>query len=249
MNSQEATIYTAIIISSFVIGMIIIYFFISIIRHQYRNLELQRQNILSEITAMEKERSRIANDLHDELSPLLSVIRFQINSITLSVQDDEHQVNKASAHLDNLICRLREISNNLMPVSLLRKGLLVTIAEFLRNIEATGNIRINFDCHGIKEIPQEKSIHIYRIVQELIHNGVKHAQASELTLQMRIRNNCLSMTCVDNGIGFDYEKVTKESTGFGLRSLKSRCELIGGKMMVESKRGEGAAFLFQIPIQ
>jgi signal transduction histidine kinase len=108
--------FNAILITAITLSIIIAYFLISIIRQQRRNLALQRENILAEVNAMERERERIANDLHDDVSPILSVIRFQINSIAVKNTEDEEQILQASEHLDNLIQRLRDISNNLMPI-------------------------------------------------------------------------------------------------------------------------------------
>lgn len=248
MNSQEESLFTAIVITAVTIGIIILYFFISIIRQQRRNLQLQKESLHVEINAMESERNRIANDLHDDVSPILSVIRFQVNSIQVNNKEDELQIQEASEHLDNLLNKLREISNNLMPASLARKGLVISVGEFLRNVEASARIKISYNHDENLEVPHEKSIHIYRMVQELIHNGIKHAKATEITLQLKMNDRSLVVFYEDNGRGFNFEKAMANSTGFGLRSLKSRADLMDGSLHVESKPEQGAQFLFQIPM-
>lgn len=248
MNTHETSLYGAILITAVTLGIIILFFFISIIRQQRRNLELQRQSILAEINAMERERTRIAADLHDDISPILSVIRFQINSLTVAGADDQAQIENASKHVDDLIHRLREISNNLMPASLLRKGLVVSIGEFLRNAGTIAKLKIQFRCSDGINVPQEKSIHIYRMVQELVHNCIRHANATELTVQLEAGNQLLSIFYKDNGVGFNFDAAVNNSTGLGLRSLKSRVDLMGGSMQADSKPQKGTRFIFQIPI-
>jgi signal transduction histidine kinase len=248
MNQHETGIYNAILIMAITLSIIIAYFLISIIRQQRRNLALQRENILAEVNAMERERERIANDLHDDISPILSVIRFQINSIAVKSTDDEAQIMQASEHLDNLIQRLRDISNNLMPVSLLRKGLVVSIAEYLKHVEASAGLHVHFKSGDGIEVPQEKSINIYRIIQEVVHNCVKHANATEMVLQMEVGNRYLSILYKDNGIGFNFDAAEKNGTGFGLKSVKSRIHIMDGTMHTESAPGNGSQILFQIPI-
>lgn len=247
MDPKEASLYHAILITSVVLGIIIIYFVISMIRHQRRNLELNRLNILAEISTLEKERTRIAADLHDELGPILSAIKFKINSLDVTDDEDTVQLHQASSHIDDLIKRMREIAANLMPSALLRKGLVVAIEEFIHNI-AQSPTHISFRHEHFPEIAQEKSINIYRIVQEVVHNALKHAQAKELSIDLATKNNYILLTVIDDGVGFDYAHRLKENSGLGLRNLKSRAEIMGGNFHIDSKPAKGTKYLFEIPL-
>lgn len=252
MDPNEASIFTAAIILTSTVGIIIVYFVVSIIRQQQRNLQLNRKNILSEIASLEHERSRITNDLHDEVSPTLSVIKFQINSLQLVREEDRLQVNHASEHLDRVVEKMREISNNLVPNSLLRKGLCFSIEEFIRNFENVTRIPVQLESMDQQQMPplsQEKNLNIYRLLQEVMHNGLKHADASEMKLKLDVKDNYLTLFYKDNGKGFDYQKALRESNGFGLRSMKSRVEILNGRLSVESKANVGTAFLFEIPLK
>ncbi len=247
MDPQEKLLFNAIIITAAVIGTIILFFIISIIRQQRRNLELHRLNILAEITTLEKERTRIAADLHDELGPLLSAIKFKINSVDTADEDDQYQLDRASGHLDDLITRLREISANLMPNTLIRKGLIAALHQFVDNV-ARSSLKIKLNYGQLPDINQEKSINIYRIVQEITHNTIKHAQATHLVIDLSLKGNTLILKTEDNGVGFDYSNKARESTGLGLRNLKSRAEIMGGSFAVESRPGKGTSYQFEIPI-
>jgi len=247
MDSQETLLFNVIAITSIVLGIIITFFIISIIRQQRRNLELHRLNILAEITTLEKERTRIAADLHDELGPLLSAIKFKINSVDTVDEEDQQQLEGASHHLDDMIRRLREIAANLMPSVLLRKGLVAAVRLFTENI-APGQLRITFNHPTLPEIPQEKSINTYRIIQEITHNTLKHARASHLVIDMSLKGQTLVLKTEDNGVGFVIGQKMRDSSGLGLRNLKSRAEIMGGTFTAESAPGKGTSYLFEIPL-
>lgn len=249
MDTQETNFFTEALIVSVIVAIIISYFVLSIVRQQRHNLELTRKNALAELAAMEKERSRIASDLHDDISPILSVIKFQVISLRVMEENDRHLVQLASNQLDELIDRIRAITNNLMPATLIRKGLEVCLEEYVSNLQELVTAKIDFHYEVAHQISAEKSINIYRMIQELFHNAIRHAKPSELKLELQAdpEDKHLKIFFRDNGVGFKYEKSILADTGFGLRSLKSRTALMGGKMQVESKIGAGTAFLFQIP--
>jgi two-component system NarL family sensor kinase len=197
---------------------------------------------------MERERTRIAADLHDDLGPILSVIKFQVDNLQMVNDEDKEQMAQASQYLDTLIGRLREIANNLMPSALHRKGLVTAVEEFIHKAETANGLQIGFHHPDNLLLTEEKSINIYRAIQEVVHNCIKHAKATRMEIDMDTKNGSLIILCKDNGQGFDYQKMSKESNGIGLKSLKNRTEMMGGTLVVESKPGTGSAFLFEIPV-
>jgi signal transduction histidine kinase len=249
MDPEETRIYTVVLITSVTLGVIIAYFVVSIIRQQRRNLELQKAAIRAELNAMEKERARIAADLHDELGPILSVIKFTIDNVETTNESDLEQLEKASSHLDDMIAKLREIANNLMPGALRRKGLIKAVGEFADQASAASGLSILFDDIDEISLPADISIHVFRSIQEIVHNCIKHAEATELEIKLMKDKRKLTLLCRDNGKGFDYKLATTNSTGMGLKSLKHRTELMDGTLVVESKPGRGAAFLIEIPVE
>ena len=248
MDTQETRIFIAIIITAILLGIIIFYFVLTMIRQLKRNIALQKKNILAELQAMEKERARIAADLHDDLGPILSVTKFQVDFAKQSQRVEKEELDKASEHLDTLIERIREIANDLMPTALQRKGLVPALEEFISQVNSTGPLQIKFTHDTIDALGEDKVIHIYRTVQELIHNCIRHAAATNLEIQLHKKNGTLRLLCRDNGKGFNVKIRTAESTGIGLRSLKNRTEILGGAMAIESKPAKGTAFLFTIPV-
>jgi two-component system, NarL family, sensor kinase len=246
MDEKEARFYTAILIVCAVVGVIIAYFIVSIIRQQRRTVRLYKQSLLTEITTLEKERSRMASDLHDEVGPLLSAIKLRIGSLDIHGEEDEEEVRKTETQLDTLIKRMREISFDLMPTSLTRKGLAAALNEFIEYCSKSNVLKISFKYVDI-QLTQAQSINLYRIVQEIIHNTIKHAEALELLIELKKEKNKIVLATKDNGKGFDYEEKSGEAKGLGLQNLLRRSEIIGGKMFFESKKGKGTTYIFEIP--
>jgi signal transduction histidine kinase len=248
MDTQEKDFFKAIIIVTGILAIIISYFLITIIRHQRRNLHLHKAKIMAEITTLENERKRIASDLHDELGPLLSAVKLQITNLETEHPHDLTLIDKSSGHIDDIIRRLREISNNLMPNTLLRKGLRVAIEDSISRIKDVHPLQITLSFPDEIVLSQDKEINLYRIIQEIIHNTIKHAQAKNLRLIFTLEKGRIVLRTDDDGIGFNYELRSKSSSGFGLLNLQSRTEVMGGEFSYSSEKDRGTRYLFEIPV-
>ncbi|HYE54872.1 MAG TPA: ATP-binding protein [Chitinophagaceae bacterium] len=240
-------LYTTFIIAA-LIAIIILFFIISIVRYHRRYIKLQRERIFAEITIQENERRRIATDLHDSLGPLLSSVKLQINSITICDPQDQQIINKAGKHLDEIIGSIREISYNLLPNTLQRKGLPEAVKEFIGHINSKHVLNIRFYQTKELTIPAEKEIHIFRMIQEIVHNTLKHAKAKDLQIALGEENRNVLILTKDDGIGFDIEKARKESAGLGLKSIESRAEIMQGVINMESIPGHGTNYFVKIPL-
>jgi signal transduction histidine kinase len=248
MDTTETKIYYAVVAACVATGIIILYFFISVIRHQRENLAFRKKSMLREITGLEKERARIASDLHDELGPLLSTARMRINSFVLTEPNDLVQLEKTNGHIDTVLKRMREISFNLMPNILLRKGLVQALSEYMGYLDEESEVAFIFVAPDNCSIDEDKAVNIYRIVQELVYNAVKHSGASEISVELRNKNNKIHLKVSDNGKGFDYTKKLAERSGIGLGSLSHRTAITGGKMFMESGPENGTTYIFEIPL-
>ncbi|RYF97499.1 MAG: sensor histidine kinase [Chitinophagaceae bacterium] len=246
MDSKETKIFTAILIAASVIGVIITYFITTVIRNQRRHLRLQQQFIVTEIATLEKERKRIVSDLHDELGPLLAVVKLQLVSIETNQQENVALINKATGNVDNILQRIRGICNELMPHVLIKKGLIPAIEEFVSDINDQSTVELVFRHNG-QPVPKNAQIHIYRILQELINNALKHANASLIAISLSNSNGKMIIVVADNGVGFDAEKIDQASTGLGLKNIQSRTEVLKGDIYLDSQPGKGSTFTIEIP--
>jgi signal transduction histidine kinase len=246
MDSEEARIYSAILISAAVLACIFIYFFVSIVRQQHRNVKLQKANNTAEITAMEKERSRIAADLHDEIAPYLTAVKIKIADFE-SHDDTSRQYVEQT--IDHVLNRVREISFDLMPTVLLRKGLFSGIRELIFHINESHNISIALVADETIYVPEQKAIHLFRVVHEILHNAIKHSKATEVLIVFEKREHLFVMKIADNGIGLDYDEKLKENSGLGLRSIQNRISLLGGTTFIKTGRGKGLSYVFEFQVE
>jgi signal transduction histidine kinase len=210
---------------------------------------LYKRSLEAEIKLLEKERGRIAADLHDDLGPLLSSVKLNVGSLDLYSERDTRTADRVYEHIDTMMQRMREISADMLPNTLERKGLIAAIDEFISNIRKPASLNIRFVHNDSSEFPSSQSIHIYRIVQEIIHNTIKHAQATELIIEIKQEGSMIVLLSGDNGKGFDYNLQSRENSGLGLRNLYSRTEMLGGNLGVESGRGKGTNYTIEIPLQ
>lgn len=249
MDALENQIFIAIIIAVFLIGTLLVYFLASSYRQRKKVLEKERENARAEITALEKDRERISNDIHDDLSPMLVGIKMIINSFELFNVHDHDQLEKANTTINDMAKRMRAISFDLMPTSLKNKGLVAAVKDFVNSINSSSDLNIKlWLSNDLFELEDSTTIHVYRIIKEIIHNTVKHARASELILALKKEAGELHIVSQDNGVGFDYEEKLGEKAGFGLKSLQNRVSLIHGSINIESKIGQGTSYLIQIPL-
>jgi signal transduction histidine kinase len=249
MDTQETKVYLAALIAAGVLGVVLLYFIITMIRQQRVTQRLNREKIEAEILTLEKERQRMASDLHDDLGPILSAIKFKINSVESVSAEDAELIRVASDHVDETIQHIREIAFNLMPNTLTRKGLVAAMEELISKLLDSIPLKISYQLNPIPEISQQKSINLFRIVQEIIQNTVKHSGASELYIKLASKDKQIVLTTEDNGNGFDYEKVYEMNRGLGLRNLQSRVEIMNGNITVDTGRGKGLRYKFEIPIE
>ena len=245
---METKILNITLLVSLIITVIIIYFFVSIIRYHRRYMRLQREKIFAEITIRENERKRIATDLHDSLGPLLSAVKLNISSVDVLHESDRLILSKTGGHLDEIISSMRRISHDLLPNTLERRGLLEAIREFINQVNTKHSVDIQLYIVKEIKIPKEKEIHMFRMVQEIVHNTIKHAQAKTLQIGFSEESGHLLCLTKDDGQGFDKEKALAGSHGLGLRSLESRCEILNGILTLDSMPGAGTNYFIKIPV-
>ncbi|HTN44861.1 MAG TPA: ATP-binding protein [Flavipsychrobacter sp.] len=248
MHSSEESFYKAVAIVAVLLGVIIVYFIVTMIRHQRRNARLYHSQIKAEIHTLENERRRIATDIHDELGPLLSAVRLQINHLEAPTASDNDIILKANTYIDDVLTKTREISYNLLPNTLVRKGLVAAVEEFINKINDRHTLEITFSSNGKFNFTKEQEINIYRIVQEIVNNTIKHAEATQLSIRLLIEKENAILETADNGKGFDHQAMIRENKGgLGLYNLQSRADILHARFITGSAPKEGTHYLFEIP--
>jgi PAS domain S-box-containing protein len=202
------------------------------------------------IQSEEKERSRIAKDLHDGVSPLLSAIKLFIQS-KQSSKDEKIRLelsNKIVTTIEEAIQSINEISANISPHILQNFGLLSAIESFAVNITEHRDISFSIDSNLNERLPNGIETTLYRISTELMNNTIKYALAQKINIDCIIDGNELTLKYNDNGIGFDVENTLKNNKGMGLFNMKNRVDSLNGKFEITSNENEGISVNITIPL-
>jgi len=216
-----------------------------------KNLEIQKnkeiESAKAEIKGQEAERKRLAKELHDGLGGTLATIK-----LNLSLADSESTYKKVTLKpiinsLDNACQEVRIISHHLLPKVFENKSLTEAIQKYFSDVSKASNLEVNleiFPKREIENIQPAKKNDIYRILQELTTNTLKHGQASNLDVQLIQHDDYLSLIVEDDGIGFSQDQ---KPTGIGLQNIQSRILLLNGVLHIDSKPDRGTLIDIQIP--
>lgn len=219
-------------------------------RQAERLSQLRQKSMNDLLLGIESERRRLAQDLHDGLSVNLAAIKMKANLMEVRSQGEQRKAwREIMDDLEGAYEELRRISHNLPPKSLYRIGLGGALEEI---VQRSRTIRPEMEIQYFNNIPlaglsKQTEMHIYRIVLELINNALKHSEASVLSIQLMSHDRQAVITVEDNGKGFDPEKTSGD--GIGLQNIRSRAELLGGALSVESRPGKGAVFMITLPLE
>jgi len=222
-------------------------------KHKIRELENEKMLLATQsvLKGEENERRRMARDLHDGLGGLLSGVKLSLNHMKGNVMLTSESVdnfNKALSMLDASITELRRVAHNMMPEALVKLGLKDTLTDFCSELSASCPIQIDFQFYGqFERVRSDLEINAYRIIQELVNNAVKHAEAKEIVVQMIQEDNRLCFIVFDKGKGFDINNLN-ESKGVGLSNIKSRVDSLNGQMEVNSDPGKGTEITLEFLI-
>jgi signal transduction histidine kinase len=231
----------AIIFIVFVLGLL---FLLMQFRKRKIIYEKEKEVLTLEslLQGQEIERARMAKDLHDGLGGMLSGIKLNLSSMKGNVIIQEKDVNlftKSIDQLDNAIAEMRRVAHNMMPEALLKFGLTEAVQDYCDGINESNTVKIKFTNIGLTT-PLEKSIEVilYRILQELTNNAIKHASASTIIVQLSKNENILNLTVEDDGKGFDTKQLANIK-GTGLLNVQSRVDYLKGNLSIESEKGKG----------
>lgn len=199
--------------------------------------QLRVYNALLE--GQEQERRRMARDLHDGLGGMLAGVKLKLSDIAENQQSgNDMELYKVINQLDNSVQELRRIARNMMPETLIRFGVVTALRELCSSLQ-TPSLRIEFQAYQLSEkIPQSVQITIYRIVQELLTNAVKHGQPSNILVQCSQNEDRVFITVEDDGQGFD-ATAPQLGKGIGLSNIQTRINYLDGKLDIQAKPGEG----------
>lgn len=248
-------------ISCFVISLIVL-FGLGYRNHHHRqrlqkeyirNLEQKQEinHLTSVMKGEEKERTRLARELHDGIMVQLSTVRMNLKSLPAPYKalQEVPYYKQTIDLLENVSKELRQTAHNLMPDMLLEGGISEAVFYFCKTIEQNTKINITFQQHeALPRFNREFEMSIYRIVQELVQNIIKHAHADSAIVQLIYRHDVLFLTVTDDGIGFEIQNLTNDIAGMGLKSIRSRVSVMNGTMDIQTKKNEGTSIYLEFDL-
>lgn len=258
---QKNRLYTGLLtaVSLLLLTLVILYFQFN--RHHKKQLKQHKQlhllemekigqkNKISLLSAMldgqESERTRIARDLHDGLGGFLSALKIELSSTFKTETVDQFLATNTLSRIDYAVDELRFISQNLMPETLIKYGLGEAIKSYCTRMRNKGIQLLCQIFHYSNDLRQDKELILYRIMQELVTNAIKHAQATTIFVQLLKSDNKVTLTIEDNGKGFDKSLLLKNRSGSGLTNIMSRIEYIDGELDIHSEPGNGTTFTIE----
>jgi two-component system NarL family sensor kinase len=216
--------------------------------------QLERLRSQAVLEAEEAERRRIGSDLHDGVGQLLTAAKLNLHALgeQLSVQTEGQQtmLQNALDVVDESFREVRSISHNLMPNSLIKRGLAQAVRDFLGKISPDDRLQIQLEVVGLdrgRRLDATVENVLFRVIQELAQNIIKHARATQMTLQIIRREEELTVMVEDNGVGFDPAALGAEA-GIGLKNIESRMAYLGGRAEFDSQPSRGTTVTLEVPL-
>jgi len=209
-----------------------------------QELENEKQLIAARslLQGQEEERTRLARDLHDGVGGLLSGVKLSMSNMKGNFflsEENALAMSNVIMQLDQSIAELRRVSHNMMPESLIKYGLKEALENYCETLNISGKIKVQLQTYGMEErMEQSNEIVAYRMVQELLNNVIKHADAKNVLIQLVRKQDHFTLTVEDDGKGFDPKEI---SSGAGLQNIKARAEYLNGTLDIVSSRGEGTS--------
>jgi signal transduction histidine kinase len=227
--------------------IILIFGFVFYRNKQHQKAELIKENNRQEklrfkavIDSEEKERIRVAKELHDGLGQLLSSAKLNMSSLEDGIQkEDEYLLKNSLTIIDDAVNEVRNISHNMMPTALMNYGIIEAITGLVNKINDSKQITIIFNNNNFSiTLNKETEIALYRIIQEIINNMLKHSKATHIEIDLFNLINQIKLNITDNGIGFNVAEI-KDSKGIGWQNIYSRVSMLNGNIDIISSSEKG----------
>ena len=221
------------------------------LKRQQMELDYQQKMMEAALESQENERRRVAADLHDSIGAMLSTVRVGITTIAKQLSDPQ-SLDVPKQMLDDTISSVRRISRDLMPSTLDKFGFAHAAKELCERFTATAMLPIQWHEHGdIKTLNKNRELMLFRIVQELINNALKHSKATEINVDVWDEQD-LVLSIEDNGVGFnpdEFKTPSKSGRGLGLFNIENRARVLGAQIEFDKNRKQGSKITLRVPYE
>lgn len=215
-------------------------------------VQQQTKTLEAMVEGQEKERKRIAKELHDHFGSLMAAVKVNLMAVAednFITQENNEQMKNLSILVDKACEDIRSLSHSMNIGISENFGLLPALKDLAYSISQAERVQVQFHASNFtQELDLATEVTAYRLVQELVSNALKHAKASKITIQLTCFDNILNLIVEDNGIGFDANHFIENSLGIGLKSIQSRIADMQGDFQVDSRIGKGTTVIIDLPV-
>jgi two-component system NarL family sensor kinase len=244
---ERQRLWQYIVIGIAMLSVIIVYLLYN--RYRLRQQNRQQQEILrTTIKVQDEERKRVAEDLHDSLGSILSAAKLKLSAVEETKtpgSEEKDKLRDTLALLDEALAEMKNIAYNIMPATLSRLGLTAALESLFNRISSRSALHVTYHTHGLdKRLDEFTELNMYRIILESVNNVVRHAGASNVTVQLVKYPDYINISVEDDGCGFEKDLV---SGGHGLANIASRVKNLDGTLDIDSRPGGGTTVFVDIP--
>jgi two-component system NarL family sensor kinase len=261
IKEEQAFIKNIIIIAIIILSVLILVVGILFYRkkrvEQQAKLDLEIANqkeirTKAILEAEEKERRRIAQDLHDGVGQLLSAAKLNLSNLDSKIIDQTEEqkmaMQNALSLVDDSVKEVRAVSHNMMPNTLIKLGLASAVREFITKLGNAPTLKVDLEIVGLDtRLENQIETVLYRVIQEIVNNIIKHAKASQISMQLIRHETELNIMIEDNGVGFDTNQLDNFE-GIGLKGIQTRIEFLNGSVHFDSSVGRGTTIIIDVPL-
>jgi two-component system, NarL family, sensor kinase len=265
MQAQNQEIYVIIVIA-IALAFLLVGFIVSMLflyqRRQHRQEQqltrmkdqYQQELLKSQLEIQETTLKTIAQELHDNIGQVLSVVKLSLSILPLEKDHQAYEsVQNSRQMLNKVIFDMGNLTKSMHTDRIAQIGLVEAMRFDLDSLQRTGLLKVNFDVEGDEyKLEDQRSIFLFRMFQEMINNILKHSKATHVNVAVNYSiDNKFVLKVEDNGIGFDIDKKRTHATsssGIGLKSMTNRASLIGAQIIVQSQPGKGTSIKVELPL-
>jgi two-component system, NarL family, sensor kinase len=245
-------VYAGTIVFILLALVFVVFLFLSIKRrnkmlYEKQNLEqkFQAELLRTQMEIREQTFKTISQEIHDNIGQMLSLAKMNLSKFEIDREHSDEAILSAKELVSKAVTELRDLSKTLNTDTISTIGLLKSIELELQLVEKTTGIKTLIEVNGhAQKLEPQKEVILFRIVQESLHNSIKHATPTQLYVQANFEDSFLQLSICDDGMGFNY---TGNQQGSGLRNMQSRSRLIGAEWNLESSPGKGTKIHLTIP--
>lgn len=245
MYQNQNDILLSVLVSLIILSVILLFFIITVIRLINAEKRATLRHCAAIVAFEERIKEKLAAELHDEFGASLAAITVNLQNIRTTDKVVMAALQKTEAYIAGISPRLRNIFHDLLPPQLEKYGLRTSVYNLIEEADK-GSLKVKVSL-AKRPPPKDIQLHIYRIIQELFTNVLKHASATECIIELEDMQNKFLLRIKDNGKGFNEKHYRQKNMGIGLINVYYRTELLKGTISLNTAPGKGTEYIFEIP--